>query len=120
MKLQTPLSMQNAKTLQDLQRFLSNILGKIQTIINGNISFGDNIAGKADLLDNVNTQILTFNFIAPGNQGQPHSLGYVPRGYLPAGCSNILMTLASGAQPNTANTIYLRAGSTGTVKVLVF
>lgn len=120
MKLQIPLTISNSSTIQELVRFTANSLGKIQSVLNGNITFSENISGKADLINNVNTQILTFTFNAPGTQGQPHSLGYVPRGYIPIGCSNILMTIRSGTQATTENTLYLTAGSTGTLKVLVF
>ena len=110
----------NSETLQDLIRFTSASLTSIQSLLNGNLSFSDNINGKVDLLNNVNVVMITAKFNAPGSAGFPHSLGSVPRGYINAGQSNVLQIISDGSQPNTASTIYLNAGSTGTVKVMVF
>lgn len=119
MKLKFPVSISNSSTLEELIRFTSVALERLQTIINGNINYGDNIAGKADLLNNVNVQVITIVFPSATTVAAAHTLGSVPRGYIKAGAS-AAMSLSNGNQPNTASTIYIASSAAGTAKVMVF
>lgn len=111
MKLQFPLNVSNASSLQDLIRFTSNSLTKIQAIINGNV----------DIIENGGNELLSFSFTKINSDvGVAHSLGRVPRGYINVGSNNSALGLANGATPNSTDTLYLRAGSTGMVTVMVF
>ena len=111
MRLQIPFTLSNSATLQEIIRFASISISKIQTIVNGNV----------DLIDNGANQILSFSFSKAGfDVGVAHSLGTVPRGYIQIGSSNTALTLANGATPNSTSTLYLQAGSTGTATVMVF
>lgn len=110
MRLQLPYSVSNSSTLQEMIRFTSNALDKIQAIING----------KIDLIDNGNNQILTFAFTKTGiDLGVAHNLGTVPRGFINIG-SSVAMTLTSGKTASTSTILYLQTSAVGTVKVLVF
>lgn len=111
MKLQFPQTVSNSTTVSQLSQFVSNALGKIQSTLNGNV----------DLLDNGANDHVTFNFTKINvDVGVSHNLGRVPRGYMQTGSSNHVLSLQNGKTANTTETIYLQAGSTGTVNVLVF
>ena len=80
-----------------------------------------------DILENGANAHVTFNFshIPSGGTltaivGMPHNLGRIPRGYMQTSSTNPILSLKNASTPNTANTLYLQAGSTGTVSVLVF
>ena len=117
MKVQFIQSASNVKTIEDLTRFVSNSLEKVQSTLNGNVDLLENGAN-----DHIN---FTFPTIPVGatltaDVGVRHSLGRIPRGYTKTSSSNTILSLQNGATANTATTLYLRAGSTGTVTVLVF
>lgn len=117
MKLQFPQSISNIKTVEELARFVSNSLEKVQSTLNGNVDMLENGAN-----DHINFTFPNFPAGATltADVGVAHNLGRVPRGYTKTSSSNSILSLQNGANPNTATTLYLRAGSTGTVTVLVF
>lgn len=111
MKLQFPQTTSNLKTVEDLARFVSNSLEKVQSTLNGNV----------DLLDNGANDHVTVSFSQINKDvGVAHKLGRVPRGYTQTSSTNHVLSLQNGSNSNTDQTLYLQAGSTGTVTVLVF
>lgn len=111
MKLQIPQTVSNSSTLEDIIRFSANCIDKIKTIINGNV----------DLIENGNNQLVDFTFTKINIEvGVPHGLGRTPRGFVNVGSNNTALVLAKGATDSTSNTLYVQAGSTGTVTVMVF
>ena len=111
MKLQAPQNIANLKTVEELAQYVSSSLGKIHATLNGNV----------DLLENSANAHLTFVFTKINTDyAMPHGLGVVPRGYMQSSSTNSALSLQNGSKPNTATTIFLQAGSTGTVSVVVF
>lgn len=111
MKISIPQNLANISTIQDLTRYVSNTVAKVQTVLNGGV----------DLLENGNNAHVSFTFTKLlVDVGVPHNLGRVPRGYTQTGSDNHALSLQNGSTPNTATLLYLQAGSTGTATVLVF
>lgn len=111
MRLQFPTTISNSSSLQEIIRFASTSLEKIQSIINGNVDLIDN---GNNVLVNVTLNKINTDF------GVSHSLGRVPRGFILVGSDNPILSLANGKTPNSSSTLYLQSGSTGTVTVMVF
>lgn len=111
MKLPSVQSIANIGTTQDLSRFVSGALSRINNVLNGNV----------DLLNNGSNDHVSFTFTKINTDvGVAHSLGKIPRGYTSTNSNNHLLSLQNGKTPWTTTTLYLQAGSTGTVTVLVF
>lgn len=111
MKLQFPQTPSNSENFSDLTRYVSVALDKLQNTLNGNV----------DLIDNGANDHLSFTFNKINvDVGVPHTLGRIPRGYMQTSSTNHVLSLQNGKQANTAQTLYLQAGSTGIVNVLVF
>lgn len=99
----------DAKDSPDFARFLSVFAQEVESIVNGNISFGENI--KCDIISCV------FG-VADTNTNFGHKLGRIPLGYIPI-ASTSSARLYNGTVPNTKDTIYLRSSSAGTMTVVV-
>ena len=119
MKLQLPFNTQSISTIAQLASYVSSNFQKIQAVLNGNFSFGDNIPAKVDLLNNCATSLITITFKSATTVGVAHTLGAVPRGYIQVG-STVAASLSAGNQANTTTTIYLASSAAATMKVLVF
>ena len=111
MKLPSVQNIANIGTIQDLARFVSGALNKTNQVLNGNV----------DLLDNGSNDHISFTFTNINTDvGVAHNLNRIPRGYTSTNSNNHLLSLQNGKTPWTTTTLYLQAGSTGTVTVLVF
>ena len=111
MKISIPQNLANISTVQDLTKYVSNTLAKVQTVLNGGV----------DLIENGNNAHLQFVFQKPlSDVAVAHGLGRIPRGYTQTSSNNHVLSLQNGNAPNTDTLLYLQAGSTGTVTVLVF
>jgi len=110
MKAKTPMSVSNIVDLAGLKRYASQMFDAILLVINGNISFGDNIQSTTLPVDfnKANTDIQV-----------GHNLGRAPNGYIVVGRS-ASMTVYDGAQAADADNLYLRSSATGTARILVF
>lgn len=109
MKITAAADVSNVKG-DDITRFVSAFLTQIQDIVNGNLSFGDNI--KA--------QVVSANFTAANAQIQiGHTLGKAPIGYILVG-SSVAMSLYNGTSANTDQLLYISSTAVGSASVLVF
>jgi hypothetical protein len=88
-----------------LEKFASDVTQKV----NGQLDFS-----------NMNTQIISVNFsTANVSQAFPHTLGRVPKGYIPHGQS-FNGNIYNGTNGNTATKIYLRSSAVGTANIMIF
>ncbi len=100
----------SVESWEDLRRFASTALNDIYDLVNGRLS----------LIDNVQSSILTISFNAANtSQAFTHTLKTIPTGYLLVK-SPLDVRIYDGTGTNTADTIYLKATSIATVKVLIF
>ena len=100
----------NLKTLDELARFVSIMMNDVIRVINGELSFQDNL----------NTRFVDVSFTAADTEvGVEHGLGRVPTGYF-AVKSNAATSVYDSGSTNTATTIYLKASAISEVKLIVF
>lgn len=104
------IDMSNIADLEDFIKWSSIQNKLIVTIINGQLTFGDNIAAK----------IVSFTFpTANADAVINHTLSTVPRGYILIG-SDVAMSLYDGTQPSNDNQITLKSSAAGTARILFF
>lgn len=109
MKLQLP-EISQIETLTDFKRFVSIITSSIQSVINGNLSLGDNMS----------LQFITVEFNASGTQVvSSHGLKRVPAGYIAVGMSAPCIVY-DGSTTNTTDQIYLKANAASIVRLLIY
>ena len=109
-KLKGFLNLSNTKTVEDVSRYYSIVLDEIKGIINGNVSFAENIQCSR----------ITATFVSAGAEIiVNHALGLAPTGYFVVG-RDAAITVYDGTTPWTDKYISLRAGGAGTATVLVF
>ena len=95
---------------EDFNRFVSEMIASIATVINGEISFTDNF--KASIVN------VTFGS-ANAQQAVKHSLGKVPIGFINIG-SNASASLYRGTSPSTTQAIFLQSTVATSMTILVF
>ena len=100
----------NLTTVDEIQRYTAISLGSIINVINGNLTFGENLSGSFN----------SATFTGAGQeQGISHGLKRVPQGYIVVGRSTGI-TIYNGENANTVSTLYLRSTGVGTISVFVF
>jgi hypothetical protein len=110
MKLKAPQTVSNVESWQDLQRFSDQYFTATTDLLNGNLTF----------VDNIDVSIVTFNFLAANTTYQvTHTLERIPTGYL------VIKKAAStdvydGVGTNTGSAIFLRSTVATQVTVMVF
>lgn len=98
------------KDSEDLQRFTSIVVKDLVTVINGKVSFTDNIDAK----------ISSVTFAGAGSEvSVSHGLGRVPNGYIVAKNSSGI-TVFDGGTANSATTLFVQATGGGVVSLIVF
>lgn len=110
MKLSIPFDISNIDNLSDLVRYTTQVIKQVSDVINGKVSFPDNIDGKFISV--------VFN-VANSTQEISNPLGRVPVGYIPTSLSSG-MIIYNGVKSNTASAIYLQATAIGTASIFVF
>ena len=110
MKVQSLTQFTNIGDLSDLTRKLTQFAQETANVINGNLT----------LSDNVDAQVITAEFTVANTQASfSHTLGRVPRGYIPVALT-ANMVIYDGTIKNDINKLYLRASVAGTAKLWVF
>jgi hypothetical protein len=93
------------KVPEYLDKFAQDVTQKV----NGQLDFS-----------NMNVQIISVNFsTANVSQAFSHTLGRVPKGYIPHGQS-FNGNIYNGTNGSTASTIYLRSSAVGTANILLY
>ena len=114
MRLTGEPNLSQVEGIDDLRRYLAIFLSKLPTILNGQITFGDNIRSSS---------VLTVTFDSASQVvGVTHNLGYTPEGYLVVYQSAAVIVYAAdyGAYPWNNSQIFLTANGAATAKVIVF
>lgn len=109
-KIVTVATASNVTTWEELRRWISSTVDDIVSTING----------RLNLVENCQTRLVDVTFPSAGEEVKvPHSLKYIPNGYMLAR-SSAPLSLYDGKLAATANDIYLRASAPGTARVLIF
>lgn len=95
---------------EEFRRFASASIQALIDVVDGKIEFGTNVKG----------QIVSVTFLANTVTAVPHTLGYVPMGYIPISKSAAgdIFTARSGDW--TSSTIYLQCNGAVAAKLFVF
>ena len=110
MKTTASTDLGEVQTIEELKRFVSIALTDHARILNGMISFSDNLQPN----------LISATFLAANTETSfPHNLGKVPRGYIPVSLS-ANMVVYDGSTKNDSNRFYLKANATGVAKLWVF
>lgn len=107
-KIQSATDVSNLKDIEQLKRFVSIALNEFKDIVNGNLTFGENI--KTKLLN------VTFSGV---EASVSHGLGFVPNGYIIVGKSGDF-NVYNGTTAWTTTNLFLLASGNGSAKILVF
>jgi len=100
----------NLKTLEELARFTSIMMNDVIRVINGELSFQDNL----------NTKFVDVSFTAANTETIiNHDLGRIPSGYFVV-TSNAATSVYSSTTASTQSLIYLKASAISEVKLIVF
>lgn len=107
-------SISQVDSLDDLKRYLAIYLAKLPQVLNGQVTFGDNIrsAGPLTVTFDYSGQVVAVN----------HNLNYVPAGYWVVYQNAAVIVYAAdfGAYPWTNTQIFLTANGAAIAKVIVF
>lgn len=110
MKQQRPVSVSNVTTFEDLRKWTDFSLSDISDILNGHVSFNDNIDAK----------IASAVFSSANTDTQiTHGLNRIPIGYIDIK-KNATISFKDGNAAWTTTTIYLQASGSGSATFLVF
>ncbi len=111
MKLTLPRNVSNLNDVEQLGRYVQVAFDDIQSVINGNIEFNQNIGAKQ-----IDCSFLTAN----ADFTFSHGLGRIPQGFFVVGLS-VASIIYNGAAKNTTDLIYLRASvAPVNAKVMVY
>ena len=110
MKIKTTQDVSNVTTWEELRKFQAQINGAIVSIVNGDLSF----------VENIRSTIANVTFPSANKTvAVAHSVGAAPSGYVVIKRSSAIAVF-DGATPATTTDIYLQADAAGTVTVLIF
>lgn len=109
MKLKSIQDIANVGSWEDLRRFTAQFIRDISEVINGNITFGENIT----------SQIIQVSFTGAQTIQVPHSLGRVPTGYLVIG-RNANVNIFDGGPSSTTQTLSVQSSGAVNASILVF
>lgn len=77
--------------------------------------------GNVDLIENGSNDHVSATFTKINSDvAIAHTLQRIPRGYMQSHSTNSVLSLQNGKTAWTATTLYLQAGSTGTVGLVIF
>lgn len=110
MKLKVPTQFNNLAEWVKAARFVDIVLDQITALVNGRLTFSDNFLQQ--------TTSVTFS-AANTDTTVPHSLGFLPNGYIVVGRS-ANMVIYDGATANTTTNLYLRSSATGSASIIIF
>lgn len=110
MKLKITPSVSNQDTWGKAGRFVSANFDDIVQMINGNLTFRDNIL----------SQQLSVTFATPAVEViVPHALGFIPNGYIVVGKSDDF-NVYNGTTANSTTVLYLRGSAAGVASIIIF
>ncbi len=111
MKLTLPRNVSNLNDTEQLGRYVQVAFDDIQTVVNGNIEFNQNIGAK---------QLACVFTSANSDAAFSHGLGRIPTGFFIVGIDTASI-IYNGAATNTVDLIYLRSNVANVnAKVMVY
>lgn len=108
MKVRASPDVSNLPDLDQVKRFATIVLREITDVLNGQITFVDNIRQEI--------HSVTFD-AADTDVSVSHGLGRVPTGVVVLGLT-AAMIVYDGSTGNTVDAVYLRSSATGTARVM--
>jgi hypothetical protein len=94
----------------DLSRFVTQFQNNVLDVVNGNLTFGENIK----------SQLAPVSFGAANTEVQiGHTLKKVPSGYIVAAAS-VAMQVFNGTSANTSEFLYIQSTAAGSAQILIF
>jgi hypothetical protein len=104
------LEIKAVDSIDDLKRFISQVMNQITTIFNNRITFADNFDGKS----------VSVSFTQSGvDTAVVHGLGRAAIGYFIINAS-APMSLYNGSIASNDSILFLRSNNTGSATIMVF
>lgn len=109
-RIKVPQDLANLESFEQFRRYASQSISQIVNIVNGSLSFGDN----------VNVSVVSVEFVNANQEVKvPHGLGRAPLGWFVSRPS-VAMQVYVGVSDDTAFEVYVRSSVVGTCTLVVF